>query len=130
MPRILIIDDDQDIRSTAKRHLVNAEYEVVEAEDGEKAIEKINAGDNPLEIDTVICDLRMPKINGMEAISYFQKNYPTLPLIVVTGFPETELAVRLLKQGVHDYLVKPVEKIALLAAVDKAVKGRVHNFSR
>lgn len=124
MPRILVIDDEQEIRSTVKHHLVKANYEVVEAEDGEKAIQKINEGDNPLRIDAVICDLRMPKINGMEAISYFQKDYPTLPLIVMTGFPDTQLAVSLLKKGVKDYLVKPVEKDALLAAVKKAVMER------
>ncbi len=124
MPRILVIDDEEEIRSTVKHHLVKANYEVVEAEDGEKAIQKINEGDNPLRIDAAICDLRMPKINGMEAISYFQKDYPTLPLIVMTGFPDTQLAVSLLKKGVKDYLVKPVEKDALLAAVKKAVMER------
>lgn len=124
MPRILVIDDEQEIRSTVKHHLVNANYEVVEAEDGGEAIRKISEGDNPLRIDAAICDIRMPKINGMEAISYFQKEYPTLPLIVMTGFPDTQLAVGLLKKGVKDYLVKPVGKDALLAAVKKAVLER------
>ena len=124
MPRILVIEDEEEIRSTVKHHLLKANYEVVEAEDGEKAIQKINEADNPLKIDAAICDLRMPKINGLEAISYFRKEYPTLPLIVMTGFPDTQLAVSLLKQGVKDYLVKPVEKDALLAAVKKAVLER------
>lgn len=124
MPRILVIDDEQEIRSTVKHHLVNANYEVVEAADGEEAIRKINEADNPLLIDAAVCDLRMPKINGTEAIRYFQKDYPTLPLIVMTGFPDTQLAVGLLKQGVKDYLVKPVEKDVLLAAVKKAVMER------
>ncbi len=122
--KILVIDDEAEIRSIVKNHLVKANYEVVEAEDGEDAIRKINEGGNPLEISAVICDLRMPKINGIEAINYFQKEYPTLPLIVITGFPDTQLAVDLLKKGVKDYLVKPVEKDALLAAVKKAVLER------
>lgn len=124
MPRILVIEDEVEIRSIVKHHLVNANYEVVEAEQGEEAIQKINEGDNPLRIDAAICDIRMPKINGMEAISYFQKEYPTLPLIVMTGFPDTQRAVSLLKNGVKDYLVKPVEKDPLLAAVKKAVLER------
>lgn len=124
MPRILVIEDEVEIRSIVKNHLVNANYEVVEAEQGEEAIQKINKGDNPLNIDAAICDIRMPKINGMEAISYFQKEYPTLPLIVMTGFPDTQRAVSLLKNGVKDYLVKPVEKDTLLAAVKKAVLER------
>jgi len=124
VPRILVIEDEVEIRSIVKNHLVNANYEVVEAEQGEEAIQKINKGDNPLCIDAAICDIRMPKINGMEAISYFQKEYPTLPLIVMTGFPDTQRAVSLLKNGVKDYLVKPVEKDTLLAAVKKAVLER------
>ena len=124
MPRILVIDDEEEIRSIVKHHLVNANYEVVEAEQGEVAIQTINKGDNPLRIDAAICDIRMPKINGMEAISYFQKEYPTLPVIVMTGFPDTQLAVSLLKTGVKDYLVKPVEKDRLIAAVKKAVLER------
>ena len=124
MPRILVIEDEVEIRSIVKNHLVNANYEVVEAEQGEEAIQKINKGDNPLNIDAAICDIRMPKINGIEAISYFQKEYPTLPLIVMTGFPDTQRAVSLLKNGVKDYLVKPVEKDTLLAAVKKAVLER------
>jgi two-component system, chemotaxis family, chemotaxis protein CheY len=124
MPRILVIDDEQEIRSIVNHHLANANYEVVEAEQGEEAIEMINTGDNPLRIDAAICDIRMPKVNGMEAISYFQKEYPTLPLIVMTGFPDTQLAVSLLKNGVKDYLVKPVEKDRLLEVVKKAVLER------
>jgi two-component system chemotaxis response regulator CheY len=122
--RILVIDDEAEIRSTVKHHLVKANYEVVEAADGEEAIRKINEGSNPLEVDAVICDLRMPKINGIEAIKYFQKDYPNLPLIVITGFPDTQLAVDLMKNGVKDYLVKPVEKDRLLAAVEKVVSER------
>ena len=125
MPRILIIEDEEEIRSIVKHHLVKANYEVVEAEDGEKAIQKINEGDNPLKVDAAICDIRMPKINGIEAIAYFQREYPTLPLIVMTGYPETNLAMSLLRKGVKDYLVKPVEKETLLAAVKKAVSERV-----
>lgn len=124
MPRILVIDDEEEIRSIVKHHLVKANYEVVEAEDGEKAIQRINEADNPLRVDAVICDIRMPKINGIEAISYFQREYPTLPLIVITGYPDVSLAVGLLKKGVKDYLVKPVEKETLLATVKKAVLER------
>jgi two-component system chemotaxis response regulator CheY len=77
-----------------------------------------------LTIDAAICDIRMPKINGVEAIGYFRKEYPSVPIIVITGFPDTNLAVSLMKKGVKDYLVKPVEKEKLLAAVKKAVSER------
>jgi two-component system chemotaxis response regulator CheY len=124
MPTILVIDDEEEIRSVVKHHLVKANYKVIEAANGEEAIEKINEGDNPLTIDAAICDIRMPKINGVEAISYFRKEYPSVPIIVVTGFPDATLAVSLMKKGVKDYIVKPVEKEKLLAAVKKVVSER------
>jgi two-component system chemotaxis response regulator CheY len=124
MPTVLVIDDEEEIRSVVKHHLAKANYKVIEAQNGEEAIEKINEGDNPLTIDAAICDIRMPKINGVEAIGYFRKEYPSVPIIVITGFPDTNLAVSLMKKGVKDYLVKPVEKEKLLAAVKKAVSER------
>jgi two-component system chemotaxis response regulator CheY len=124
MSRILVIDDEEEIRSVVKHHLLQANYEVLEAEDGKMAIQKINEGDNSLTVDAAICDIRMPQIDGTEAINYLQKEYPTLPLIVMTGFADTQLAVGFLKTGVKDYLIKPVGKDTLLAAVNKAVLER------
>ncbi len=122
--RILIVDDEPDIRKVVRMTLEKAGYEALEAEDGEKAIEIINTGDNRLMLDVMICDIRMPKINGVEAIAYFQKEYPKVPLLVLTGFPDTEMAAGFLRQGVVDYLVKPVEGDKLKDAVARAMDQR------
>ena len=122
--RVLVVDDEDSIRKVARLILTKAGYEVIEAENGEKAIEVLNSGENPLMVDVILCDIRMPKINGVEAINYFQSQYPSVQLIVQTGFPDLNLATSLMKQGVVDYLVKPVEKEKLLAAVDKAMQQR------
>lgn len=122
--RILVTDDEPDVRKLVKMVLTKAGYDVLEAEDGAKAIEVINTGENRLMLDVMICDIRMPKINGMEAIAYFRKEYPRVPLIVLTGFPDTEMATDLLRQGVTDYLVKPVEAERLKAAVARAMEMR------
>jgi two-component system chemotaxis response regulator CheY len=122
--RVLIVDDEPDIRRVVKMTLQKAGYEVLEAENGEKAIEVINSGENRLLLDVVICDIRMPKINGAEAVAYFRKNYPRVPLIVLTGFPDTDMATSFLRQGVVDYLVKPVEGEKLRAAVARAIEQR------
>jgi two-component system chemotaxis response regulator CheY len=66
----------------------------------------------------------MPNINGVEAISYFRREYPSIPVIVLTGFPDVKLAVDLMKQGVVEYLVKPVEKTKLVDVIMKAVSHR------
>jgi len=118
--RILVIDDEQGVRDTIRIQLESGGFEVVEAEDGGKGIEKINASDNPLSVDCIISDVRMPKINGIEAIAYFRKEFPSIPIIVLTGFPDVKLATDFMKQGVVDYLVKPVEKEKLLEAVNSA----------
>jgi two-component system chemotaxis response regulator CheY len=104
--------------------LEKAGYDVIEAEDGEKAIQVINKDENPLILDVIICDIRMPKINGVEAINYFQQQYPRVPLIVLTGFPDMDMATGFLKKGIVDYLVKPVEKEKLVGAVAKAFEQR------
>ncbi len=122
--RILVVDDEPDIRKIVRMTLDKAGYQTLEAEDGEKAIEVINTGENRLMLDVMICDIRMPKINGVEAIAYFQKEYPRVPLIVLTGFPDTEMAASFLRQGVVDYLVKPVEGEKLKATVARAMEQR------
>lgn len=122
--RILVMDDEPDIRKIVRMTLEKAGYQVLEAEDGEKAIKILNTGENRMMLDVIICDIRMPKINGVEAITYFQKEYPRVPLIVLTGFPDTEMATSFLRSGVVDYLVKPVEGEKLKAAVAKAMEQR------
>ncbi len=121
---VLVMDDEPDIRTAVRMMLAKGGYSVLEAEDGEKAIEVINTGQNRLMLDVIICDIRMPKISGVEAIAYFQKEYPRVQLIVLTGFPDTEMAVSYLKTGVVEYLVKPVEPEKLKAAVEKAMEQR------
>src|SRR4026208_557316 len=122
--RVLVVDDEPDIRRVVKTTLQKAGYEVLEAENGEKAIETINYGENRLLLDVIICDIRMPKVNGIEAIAYCRQHYPRVPLIVLTGFPDTDMATSLLRQGVVDYLVKPVEGEKLKSAVARAIEQR------
>lgn len=124
MGRVLVVDDEENVRKLMRLTLTKAGYEVIDAKDGAEAIEALNSGENPLLVDVIICDIRMPKINGVEAISYFRSQYPSVPIIVQTGFPDLNLATSLLKQGVSDYLVKPVDNDKLLAAVAKAVDER------
>ncbi|MEE8125140.1 MAG: response regulator [Nitrospirales bacterium] len=125
--RVLVVDDEPDVRKVVKMTLTKAGYDVIEAEDGEKAIEAINEGENPLLLDVIISDIRMPKINGVEALNYFQQQWPRVPLIVLTGFPDMEMATGFIKKGIVDYLVKPVEKEKLTSAVAKAIEQREIN---
>jgi two-component system chemotaxis response regulator CheY len=124
---ILVVDDAPDVRKVVRMTLTKAGYDVIEAEDGQKAIQIINEGENPLLVDVIVVDIRMPNINGIEAIYYFQQQYPRVPLIVLTAYPDMEMATSLLKRGIVDYLVKPAEKENLLHAVTKAIERRELN---
>lgn len=123
--RILVVDDEAHIRTTVNMVLTKAGYDVVEAENGEKGIQEITSGDNSLMVDMILCDMQMPKIDGVGAITHFQAQFPSVPVVVMTGHPDVQAATKLMKQGVKDYLVKPIEKDKLLAVVGEAVKERV-----
>ncbi len=121
---VLVIDDEPDVRKVVRLTLEKTGYYVVEAEDGGQAIQVLNEGEHPMVLDVIMTDIRMPRINGLEAITYFQREYPSVPLIVLTGFPDLEMALQLMKRGVTDYLVKPVERERLIAAVANAIEQR------
>src|SRR5262245_5494297 len=123
--RVLVIDDEADIRTTIKMVLTKAGYDVVEAEDGEKAIQTIKADDNPLMVNIILCDMQMPKLDGMGAIDYFRAQFPSVSIVVMTGYPTVQAATTLMKQGIVDYLVKPIEKDRLVSVVDETVKNHV-----
>jgi two-component system, chemotaxis family, chemotaxis protein CheY len=123
--RILVIDDEAHVRTTIKMILTKAGYDVVEAEDGEKAIQTIKSGDNPLMVDMILCDMQMPKIDGVGAIAHFRAQFPSVPVVVMTGHPDIQAATSLMKQGIADYLVKPLEKEKLLSVVQETIKKHV-----
>lgn len=122
--RVLIVDDEPSIRNLVSRVLSKAQYEVVEAGGVAQAITCLNEGNNHEMMDAIICDLRMPEINGVEAIAYFRSHYPFIPVVVLTGIPDVGLAASLMQQGVMDYLIKPVDQGVLLQVIKKAVELR------
>jgi two-component system chemotaxis response regulator CheY len=123
--RVLIVDDEENIRKLVRITLAKAGYDVIEAENGEQGIAAVRSGDNPLMVDVIICDLKMPKVNGMEAIAFFRAQFPSVPIVVLTGHPTVEGASDLFKKGIVEYLVKPVDPDKLIAAVGKAVDAHV-----
>jgi two-component system chemotaxis response regulator CheY len=93
---------------------------VVDAEDGEKGIQQVRSGDNPVMVDKILCDIYMAKVhNGVEAVAYFRQQFPSVPVIVMTGQPDVKGATDLIKQGVVDYLIKPVRPEKLTEVVSR-----------
>lgn len=123
--RVLVVDDDEGVRKSVRLTLTKAGYDVVDAEDGEKGIQQMRSGDNSLMVDVIFCDIHMPKVNGVEAIAFFRQQCPSVPVIAMTGRPEISGATDLMRQGVVDYLIKPVRPDELTEAVRKYAKRRV-----
>jgi two-component system chemotaxis response regulator CheY len=125
--KILVVDDEADVREVIKLQLDG--FNILEAVDGQNAIDILKSGDNMMNVGVILCDIRMPKVNGVECIQFIREQAPGIPIVVVTGYPDTELAANLMKKGIKDYLVKPVEKEKLLAVVDMHISaGKEFNF--
>jgi two-component system, chemotaxis family, chemotaxis protein CheY len=122
--RVLVIDDEENVRRLIRVTLAKAGYDIIEAADGREAIECLSTADKSSLVDLIICDIRMPEVNGVEAISYFRREFPSIPITVLTGFPDSQMAESFLKQGVVDYVIKPIDGTKLLAVVEKALKQR------
>ena len=121
---ILVVDDEPDVRRVVGLVLQKAGYEVLEAADGEQAIEALKSGEDPLLLKVILTDIRMPGRDGVSLVKYLLQEWPSKRIIVLTGFPNLDMALGFLKLGAIDYLVKPVEEDRLLAAVAKAFEPR------
>jgi len=121
---VLVVDDEPDVRKVVRMTLEKAGYDVLEAEDGEKAIEEIKKGEHAILLNLIITDIRMPNMNGIDVINYYRKEWPSVPLIVLTGFPDLDMAIAMLQHGVVDYLVKPVAAEKLKSSVAQALEQR------
>lgn len=119
--KILIIDDEQDVRDIFKDRLEKAGYNPIVAENGEDAITILRSGDNMMNVGLILCDIRMPKVNGIEYITFLKEQAPGIPVVVVTGFPDPEMEHELIAKGVKEYLVKPVDKDTMMNMVNKIV---------
>jgi two-component system chemotaxis response regulator CheY len=118
--RVMIVDDDGDVRQAVTRILTKAGYQVMEASDGEAAIALLSHSAD--DIATIICDLQMPKVGGAEVIAHLREHHPTVPFVVLTAERDLLLTEILSKQGVCEYLLKPVSKEKLLDAVRVGVR--------
>ncbi|MDR3256019.1 MAG: response regulator transcription factor [Synergistaceae bacterium] len=106
MSRIMIVDDDANIRELVRVLLLNNGFETIEVADGEDALRKISAGKAP---DLVIVDVMMPGMDGFELCGRLRESYENLPLLMLTARGELGHKVRGFEQGADDYLTKPFE---------------------
>lgn len=119
MPKILIIEDEAAIRRVLTKILSeeSVTYQVEEAEDGVQALEKIKNND----YDLVLCDIKMPKMDGVELLEEVKKIKPEIPMVMISGHGDMETAIQTMRLGAFDYISKPPDLNRLLNTVRNAL---------
>ena len=116
MRRVLIADDEANMRWVLERTLSKAGYDVETAEDGQVALDRALA-ERP---DLVLVDLKMPKMDGLSVLRALKEHYPDLMIVMMTAHGSTATAIEAMKAGAHDYLMKPFDIEELLITISKA----------
>lgn len=119
MSKILIVEDEATIRRVLVKILLEEDenYQIEEATDGLEALEKIKKED----FDLVLCDIKMPKLDGVEVLEATKKIKPETPFIMISGHGDLETAVNSMRLGAFDYISKPPDLNRLLTAVRNAL---------
>ena len=122
MSKILIIEDEESIRRVLVRILneEDSNFEIYEASDGKKGLESISKEN----FDLVLCDIKMPKIDGIELLQRTRKKNSSLPFIMLTGHGNVETAVESMKLGAYDFISKPPDLNRLITSVRNALEKK------
>ena len=123
MPKILIIEDEAAIRRVLKKIISeeNETYLVEEAEDGLEGLEMVKNND----FDLILCDIKMPKMDGVEVLEKAKKIQPEIPIVMISGHGDLDTAVNTMRLGAFDYISKPPDLNRLLNTVRNALEQKV-----
>jgi two-component system nitrogen regulation response regulator NtrX len=117
MSKILVIDDEKSIRNTLKEVLEYEHHQVDLAEDGPSGVELFSAN----AYDVVLCDIKMPKMDGIEVLHNINEASPDIPVIMISGHGNIDTAVEAIKKGAYDFLEKPLDLNRLLITIRNAM---------
>ena len=120
MTKVLVVDDQRNMRTTLSLMLQEAGYEVSDAHDGQAACDRVAADS----YDLVLTDLKMGSMDGMQVLRHVKEIAPLTEVIVMTAFGTIESAVEAIRLGAHDYIQKPFSGQELLVKVNKALEKR------
>ncbi len=120
MLKVLVVDDDADLRLSVATALSESHYVVDQAKDGEEGINRVRS----THYDLVLLDVNMPRMTGLEALKEIKAHDPSIIVIVLTAFSNVRDAVEATKEGAYNYLEKPIKAENLVYIVDKALKAQ------
>jgi DNA-binding NtrC family response regulator len=118
MAKILIVDDEKSIRKSLREILEFEKYKVDEAEDGMSALSMATAEN----YDLLLCDIKMPKLDGMELLNKLNDQEVDSPIVMMSGHGTIDTAVEAVKKGAYDFLAKPIDLNRLLVSVRNAIE--------
>jgi CheY-like chemotaxis protein len=118
--RVLVVDDEVDVRRSVRLILPKAGYDVDEAEDPEAGVAMVKSGANRLPLSAIVSDLNMPKINEVIVVPYLRSQFPSCPIIVLSGSKMMDRSAKLFKDAGVEFLAKPINQEQLLGVVNKA----------
>lgn len=120
---ILIVDDEQGIRSMLEERFSKMGYRVEVAANGMHALQKLNSGK---EIDVIVCDMKMPGMTGLELLRQVRvhEKYKATSFVFMTGYPEKQSIIETAKLGIIDYFIKPFDNGMLAARIEDFFKQK------
>jgi len=120
-PFIMLVDDEIPFVETTTKRLAKRNFEVITAFSAEKALEKLKTNQN---LDVIVLDIKMPGMDGIEALKEIKTVSPLIEIIMLTGHAAIELAIDAMKLGAYDFLMKPLDIEELISKVEIAAKKK------
>ena len=118
MQKVLVIDDDRDMRLLLTRYLQKHDFEVIEAATGKAALEILEKK----EPNVILCDFKLGDMTGNDLLARIKENYRQIPVIIITGYGDIKIAVEVMKLGAFDYVTKPLFPDEILLTIRKALQ--------
>ena len=123
---VLLVDDERTARLSLAEILSIEGYRVTAAGGGQAAIQILRTR----EFDVVLCDIKMPEVDGLEVLAFCRDRWPATEVVLLTAFGTLDTAVAALRHGASDYLLKPARPEAIIASLDKALAKRSQQRAR
>ena len=120
MQKILVVDDERDMRLVLVKYLQKFNYEVLEAGSGKAALEMMESG-TP---DLILCDFKLGDTDGITLLAKIKSQFPRIPVIFITGYGDIKVAVDVMRLGAYDYVTKPLFPDEILLTIRKALEKK------
>lgn len=117
--RILVVDDEDALRTVLSSELEGEGYKVASAADGSEAIEILKKEG----FDLILLDIKMPNVDGFEVLKFVKETHPATKVIMLTGFADLKNAIESKKLGAEDFVSKPYDLVDLLTTVERVLSG-------